>query len=337
MTQETNPSNKAAKAAAPLSTLGMKLLKWLLVLLILGAGWLAWQQWQELKSGLMEARQNLEQLQRLQSEDRQQLGDAGKAMQQNLTSLQEQVLLHGQKLATLDEGGSRLWYLHEARSLASLAQQRLLLTADLSATKKLLEASDAVLAHLDEPSILPARRALAGDIERVQAAQQIDTNAVLLRLGALVDLTQTLSLPEDSEQAGSFTSVDDSESSSWWWGLLSRLPLSIRRSDDPLPLPLAPAQLAQVRLSLGMSLQEAQLAMLQGRPDVFRQALSQAENLLNSWFASGDPQVTSLLSALAELRKINVQQALPKIGAGFEAIDALLRPVPVTVPAGGKP
>ena len=309
-------------------------LGWLLLLLwvaLAGAGWFGWQK---LTAAQQAQTQQLAQWQSHQQAQDQALRQGAEAQAQQLASLQDQVLLHGQKLAALGEGGATLWLLNEAKSLASLAQQRLLLTADLPAARQLLLASDQVLAHLDDPKVLPARRALAQDMQKLDAAQQLDTTAILLQLGALVNQLQELTLPEASDKSRDLprgntdTNTEDTgaEDTGWWQRLLARLPIGIQRADAPLPLPLAPAQLAQVRLGLAMNLQQAQLALLQGRAAVYAQSLEQADATLATWFAATDTQVKSLRAALAQLKKVHINQALPQIGAGLEAIDALLHP-----------
>lgn len=300
----------------------------LLLLLLIALACTGWLGWRQLTAGQQAQAQRLAQWQSRQQAQEQALQQAAKAQAQQLASLQDQVLLHGQKLATLGEGGATLWLLNEAKSLASLAQQRLLLTADLPATQQLLKASDKVLAHIDDPRILPARRALAQDMQKLDAAQQLDTTAILLQLGALMNQLQELTLPEASDRSRDTPAdkQDTQADASWWQRLLARLPLAIQRADAPLPLPLAPAQLAQVRLSLAMNLQQAQLALLQGRAPVYAQALDQADATLATWFAATDTRVKSLRAALAQLKAIHINQALPQIGAGLDAIEALLHP-----------
>lgn len=302
---------------------------WLLLLLWIALACAGWLGWRQLTAGQQTQAQALAQWQSHQQAQEQALRQDTKAQAQQLASLQDQVLLHGQKLATLGEGGATLWLLNEAKSLASLAQQRLLLTADLPAARQLLNASDQVLAHIDDPKVLPARRALAQDMQKLDAAQQLDTTAILLQLGALMNQSQQLTLPEASDKSRDLpteNTVADAAETGWWQRLLARLPLDIQRSDAPLPLPLAPAQLAQVRLSFAMNLQQAQLALLQGRAAIYAQALAQADATLATWFAATDTQVKGLRAALAQLQKVHINQALPQIGAGLEAIEALLHP-----------
>jgi uroporphyrin-3 C-methyltransferase len=341
--KQTTTTSKANAGSGRSSSKAFRVLWILLFLALLAIVWVGWRGWQKIQTQQQQLRQALATLQEEQSSaDR--TGQNFTARLQSVTAevsaLQDQVLLHGKKLATLDKGGKTLWLLNEAKALASLAGQRLILTADLPATLKLLAASDRTLARVDDPDVLPARRALAQDMEKVRAARQVDTTALLLRLGALIDQLQQLVLPEmtagqqpalsfmpNSMNMPNLSSSPSQEATpaSWWQRLLARLPLSIHRYQGSLPLPLAPAQLSQVRLSLAMNLEQAQLALLQGRPDVYQEALQQAATTLDTWFSTEQPRVESLSAALADMGKVQVGQALPQIGAGLEAIKTLLQ------------
>lgn len=303
----------------------------LLIIVIVILGWLGWRGWlyyqhdqQQTANTIQQLNQQLQQQQTSQQQLRQQL-------QTRINSLQAQVKLHRNKLAKLGNGGSRLWLLNEAKSLASLAQQRLILTADLSASYQLLQASSKVLSRINDPNVLPARKALAGDMQQIQAAQQIDTTALLLKLGALVNQLPKLSLPGAADASGNATNApaqqtepQQADDTSWWHDLWQKLPITVQRTNGPLPLPLAPAQLAQARLSLGMDLQQAQLAVLQGRAKAYQQALAQASTLLTTYFSNTDSHVRAMQDAVAQLKQASIHQALPQIGAGLEAINALL-------------
>jgi len=89
------------------------------------------------------------------------------------------------------------------------------------------------------------------------------------------------------------------------------------------PLPLDAQQAALLRLSLDNSLQQAQLALLQARPQVYQAALDQADALIRNRFDASEARARHLLSSMNELRQQAVAQALPEIGAGLAAIRAL--------------
>lgn len=300
----------------------------LLILLIViaalaAAGWWGWQQWQrlenqrgELAGQVSSLRQALEQQQQ-QSRGQQQALEQLRDQQDRIEAAQAR---DRQALADVKKGGQRLWLINEAQSLASLASQRLLLTGDANAALHLLQAADKTLARIDDPSVLPARRALAVDMEKLKGATQVDITAVVLRLGALEELVPELAVPAQGKTPQPSA---PKSGGGWWQGLLDHLPIQVHHRDGKMPLPLNDTQAALVRLSLEADLQQARLALMQARPKVYKQALDHAGRTVREWFREDDPRARQLLSGLKSLGGERVSQAMPDIGAGLAAIRQL--------------
>ncbi|MFX8899303.1 uroporphyrinogen-III C-methyltransferase, partial [Acinetobacter baumannii] len=74
--------------------------------------------------------------------------------------------------------------------------------------------------------------------------------------------------------------------STWelWWEKISRyIRIDFNAGQDIRPL-LAGEQLAQVRLTIGLALEQAQWAALNGKQEVYEQALKQAQDVLDGYF-----------------------------------------------------
>jgi len=300
-------------------------LPWLLVVLLLAAGGGAgWYGWQYLQASTADNDQLLVEIDRLASRQQEQREHYdGQALQlaERLNGIDHSLAERDRQLAEMQEGGVRRWLVSEAEALASLAGQRLLLTADLAATRRLLEGADTTLARVSDPQVLLARKALATDIEKVRGAEQIDIAALVLRLAALQELVAELAVPALPQTPQADHALP--QQPQWWQSLLHSLPIRIQHDPAGATLPLDATQAALLRLTLEGSLQQAQLALLQARPQVYRAAIDQANNLIRSRFASQDARAQHLLASLAELREQAVDQALPEIGTGLAAIRAL--------------
>lgn len=300
-------------------------LPWLLVILLLlvtvGGGWYGWQFATQLADDRSSLMTEIGRLTVTQQEQREQYDDQVALLAERLNGIDRMFEERDRQLADMQEGGMRRWLIGEAEALASLAGERLLLTADLKATRRLLEGADATLARISDPTILNARRALAADIEAVRGAEQIDIPALVLRLAALQELVGELAVPAlPVEPQAEYALADDAV---WWQRLLHSLPIRVQHDPEGAPLPLDATQAALLRLSLDGSLQQAQLALMQARPAVYDAALDQAESLIRSRFVASEPRARHLLASLADLRDQAVHQALPEIGAGLAAIRAL--------------
>ncbi len=285
-----------------------------------GGGWYGWQQYQRLTERTQDLRTELtavrDQLQALRGDQEKQLS----SLRGDLKDVQGEVAARRQELRALRSGGQTTWLLNEAESLASLAQQRLLLSGDRAAAERLLEAADRVLARIEDPQVTPVREALAADLEKVRGARQVDATGLVLRLGGLRSLVAKLTVPAGTRGADSSPASEVQESANWW----QRLPFTVRRHDQPLPLPLDDTRASLVRLQLFNELQRAQLAVMQARPKLYRDAVEATLAVLYTWFPADRRRVQQLKQALTELRQASVEQALPEIGGGLRALRGLI-------------
>jgi uroporphyrin-3 C-methyltransferase len=300
-------------------------LPWLLIVLLLiviaGGGWYGWQFSTQLVEGRSTLAAELDRLAMAQQQQRERYDGQATQLVERLNSIDHSLDERDRQLAEMQEGGVRRWLVSEAEALASLAGQRLLLTADLAATRRLLEGADTTLARVSDPQVLVARKALAADIEKVRGAEQVDIAALVLRLAAMQELVAELAVPALPQEPQADHALP--QEPQWWQSLLYSLPIRIQHDPAGTALPLDATQAALLRLALEGSLQQAQLALLQARPQVYRAAIDQAGALIRSRFTSKDPRAQHLLTSLAELRDEAVDQALPEIGAGLAAIRAL--------------
>ncbi|WP_101674703.1 uroporphyrinogen-III C-methyltransferase [Alloalcanivorax mobilis] len=308
---------------------GVSLWPILIVIIVVAAlavaGWWGWQQWLRLESDRAGLSREVSSL-RETLEDQQRRQASAMATLRDQQDRFEASLAEGRAAMTdMKQGGQRLWLINEAESLASLASQRLLLTGDAAAARRLLKAADDTLARLDDPQALPARRALAVDMEKLSGALQVDVQAMVLRLGALQALVPELAVPARANPPQSDSGAEGQGAPSWWHRILGHLPVNVRHYDDKVPLPLTDTQASLVRLTLDASLQQAQLALMQGRADAYEQALAQVRGTLTQWFPADQGRVRQMRSAIDELNSSDVRQALPEIGAGLAAVRELKR------------
>lgn len=299
---------------------GLLVLVLALVAVLAGGGWYGWQHYQRLTERAADVRTELtrvqSELQALRDDHEKQVSSLRGALE----DVRSQAAARRQQLQALRSGGQTTWLLNEAESLASLAQQRLLLSGDRAAAERLLEAADRVLDRIEDPAVTPVREALATDLEKVRGARQVDTTGLVLRLGGLRSVVAELAVPAGARGDDSAPASEPAQAGNWW----QRLPLRVRRHDEALPLPLDDTRASLVRLQLFNELQRAQLAVMQARPELYRDAVDAARAVVDAWFPADRPRVQQLHQALTELRKEPVEQALPEIGDGLRALRGLI-------------
>lgn len=292
----------------------------LLVAAVAAGGWYGWQLLQHLKLEDEEQQQSIRELREDLRQQDQRYQEALAASREQLDRLEGRLAAQQQRLQQLRAGGQTDWLLNEAEALASLGHQRLLLTGDVQAARRLLEAADEVLRRVEMPEAVSARKALASDLEKLRGADRVDIAGLVVRIDVLREQVAELAVPAATRADAGAAQEQDTGTLAGW---LEMLPVSVRRHDESVPLPLDEQQAVQLRIYLNSELQKAQLAALQARPDVYRSALAGARETLAAWFAGGD-RMEQLDSRLEELQQVSLERALPEIGDGLAAIRGLI-------------
>ena len=329
--QPTVPPAPPARGQSALA--GLALL--LALLACAGVAWGLWQQRQVVgaevieDSGMAEALADLSsQSLRLQEQFD---GLSARVAEQRqlraaLTDLQAEQQRHGQRLERLQGDGRRELRLAEAEHLLRLASLRLSALQDVDSAVALLEGADQVLREQDDPTAFAARRELARALEALRTRPQPDRTGLYLKLDALRVEAFALTDEVPQFQPGEAGGAQGEEPDHWsrWWTQLSRyVRIEFDAEQDIRPL-LAGQSLAQVRLALGLALEQAQWAVLNGEKEVYEKALDQAREVLESQFSTNRPQVQALSQRLQALSGETVSYAAPDITPALEAFQAYL-------------
>lgn len=232
---------------------------------------------------------------------------------------------------TLNADQRRGWLLAEADHYLRLAEQHLLLTRDVVGARTLLDVADRLLAAHGDNRLLPLRKALAQDRLALNAALKVDVPGTYLRLGALSERLAVVSMPmlaDDRAQARGQAEpavAVDSKASLFeqGWARLRSL-VTVRHYEEPVRPLLSDAERALVREALRLDLAQAQLALMRGEPDIYRQSLVTAKGRFSRYYVRLSPaEYAGLLKELDSLAALDVRPALPDLRASLNALDAL--------------
>lgn len=308
---------------------------WLALLLALAAaalaGWNAWQlRWQPNPSlDNAELAATRAQLQALAEEDGRLVGqvealsrDVAKRgqLQPQLTELQAEQQRQGQRLATLQDGGRQMLRLAEAEHLLRLASLRLAALQDTGSAIALMQGADDVLRDQDDPAAFEARKQLARSLEELRSLPQPDRTGLFLQLAALREQAIALhSLAPDFVPAGQpAVAADAGHWQRWWDKVSSFVRIDLNADQDIRPL-LSGQSLAQVRLALSLAIEQAQWAVLNGQDAVYRQAMTQAQDVLGSHFNLNLAPNRALHERLGELAEQPVSIDMPDLTPALQA------------------
>ncbi|OXX25425.1 uroporphyrinogen-III C-methyltransferase [Vibrio sp. V08_P9A1T1] len=334
--QPEEKSDKRAKRSIKLSVIAISLS-------IIFSGGIAYQMQQ--KDAVYQAKINALQTQLTQTQSQlaaeiNQIKQETQAKADQLTHKTDVALNQQQKsidslqLAIADIKGRRPndWLLAEADYLVKLAGRKLFLEHDIVSATKLMESADQRIAELNDPSLVPLRKAMARDITQLKIIPLIDREGLVLRLTTLQQQVDTLPLanamlPETQQQSAPQVSENIND---WQNNLVSSLKdfsenfITFRtRDSNAIPL-LSPEQHFYLKENLKAKLETAIKAVYAEQQEIYTTALSTADKWSASFFNSDDQSVQQFNHALLQLSKQNIQVQYPvKLETQHELADVI--------------
>lgn len=271
------------------------------------------------------------------------------AVQREQEQLSQQLAGQQQRLASLSTTTREDWLLAEAEYLLKIANQRVLIERTTSNAVALLRNADERLLQasqgIGDAELFAIRKALSRDLSALETVEPIDKEGVYLRLYALaerVDDLPRLQVEAFAELTDPAQTVDEERAESGWvkrfWrglrDLAGSLDRYVRIDDVEAPAkPLVDSYATRLAaLNVRLLLEQAQLALMQEEPQVYRHSLEKAQTLLRDYYLASE-QNTRLQAALAELAAVEVAPELPDISGSLTLLRDYLRQLHRVQPA----
>jgi len=224
----------------------------------------------------------------------------------------------------------------DLESALRLALQQSQLTGSVQPLLSALQAADQRIARAAQPRLNPVQRAMARDIERIQAAQLADVPALVQRLGELTRQVDQWPLLNDvgPRAAGGdrlpapAPATGAPEGAAVWQRAWADLVQGLRdlvrvgRIDQPEAALLAPEQAFFLRENLKLQLLNARLGLLARQPASAQADLRAVEALLVRYFDGEAPNVKGALAATSQLRAELDATDLPRPDESLAALAA---------------
>lgn len=233
------------------------------------------------------------------------------------------------------------WVLAEVEQALNIAQQQLQLAGNVQAALIALQSAEARLAGFERPQLLPLRKSIARDIERLKALPMADISAMGLSLENLIERIDTLPLafehsppkperarkPKASPAPAAAASAPVAPAAVPWyehllgdfWNEMRGL-IRIERLDRPDPALLSPSQTVFLRENLRLRLLSARLALLQRDGRVFREDTKQAAAWMERYFDVSDRDVAMRLADLRKAQGAKLAVELPNLNETLAAL-----------------
>lgn len=221
--------------------------------------------------------------------------------------------------------------LAEVEQTVSTAAQQLQLAGNVSAALIALQGADARLARAALPQLVPLRKLINRDIERLNAVPLADIQGISLKLESVISVVDDLPLAfEQRARAEPLVKQNLGMPPASYWDALGRelwaeLKQLIRvekveQSAHGETALLSPSQVFFLRENLKLRLITARLALLQRDGKVYRDDLQQAQHWLNRYFDIRDKSVTHAMTTLKNLSGADLNLELPTLNETLSSL-----------------
>lgn len=302
----------------------------------LGGGFVLYQQLQQqllvqdaknialqdqLQQALLQPNQRIGQL------EQQQLNDA--KTYQELAKLTEDQHQLQDRLNKLAQRSPTHWMASEAEYLVNMAGRKLWLEKDPRTATDLLKSADETIAAMNNPALLPIRKALAKDIAATASIKTTDIDGSVLALDALIEQLDKLPLnradaeadaPEETNITGDLNDWQSNLGKTW--KALTQDFITIRHRTADAPALLAPEQQWYLVENIRHKLLQSQLALYRYDRAAYHQSLMMARKWIQTYF---DTQDHKTVEAIAEIDRLATVVLDPITLKSFAAKPLLLQ------------
>jgi uroporphyrin-3 C-methyltransferase len=265
-----------------------------------------------------------------QLDDRgQQRSQAVQALQSDMQELQDRLDQRldsvMQSLAEQQQADPGEWTFAEIEYLLRIANQRLQLERDVSGARALLETADERLSGIDNPALTPVRRAIQSELGELGSVPDVDRTGLYLSLMSLQSQLAKLPLEQDIQQIAA-QGNDTSTVEGGWQQQLSRFGqelkelVVVRKHDQALEALMSPQQESYLRQNVRLQLEQAQLAVLQAKPELYQASLEKATTLVKNYYDTDSESVTQALDKLESLTGRTIRPELPDISDSLQEL-----------------
>ena len=206
------------------------------------------------------------------------------SLQTSSNQTEAQLLSLAQRVSQSETTATGDWELAEAEYLLRIANQHLATSHDVGGALEMMGAADTILKELAYPELTQARRELVSDITRLSNIQPVDYEGIYFALDALLPVISGLSGFRVEELTGSdlvssdIEGSDESKIDKYWSVIIDALSpylvINSSSASSGSEYLLSGEQEALAKSEIQLFVRQAQLAMLAGVEEVFKQALS---------------------------------------------------------------
>ncbi len=324
-------AEQAAKEKQPSSGKGLATVAIVLAVVLTGGlYWHGHQQGENQAAQLAAMESRLAEQQATISSLQSQQSSALNEIERAQSSVTEQVEGLSRKVLDLDTKRPNDWMLAEAEYLVRMAGRKLWLEQDAVSAAMMLANADERLAAVNDPTLVPIRKALADDIASIKSVKKVDREGLVIKLNSINDQVDKLKLAGIIMARAEEPDLTLSESVDDWqenlkksWASFSENFVTVRRRDGNVEALLSPQQHWYLSENLKGKLLQAQLAVYREQQEIYDSALAQSEQWLTDYFAD-DSVRQFMLEQIGQLKGQQISVDYPEQFAAQERLQQLL-------------
>lgn len=305
----------------------------------LAGTFMLWQQQQRLQEEEQVSQRQLQAQSQLISVLESEITKYTKAQDQLRGEIDNKVIAEINKIersiADIKELGSksiRGWVLSESEYLLQIANHRLQLEGDINTALAALRIADSKIMGLKDPSLVPVRKQLAGEISALESTRLPDINGMVLSLDSLQAMSPKMGLkisilPRATQKTAQGSNAEKLSIRDWRlvldkiWNELKAL-VVIKRHDQSLAPVLTVEQQQTIRHILQLKIQGIRTALLNKQAELFVGSVTDTLSWLQEHFDKEDTNVILLESRLQEFQAVQLNVTLPDISGSLGALRA---------------
>jgi uncharacterized protein HemX len=212
----------------------------------------------------------------------------------------------------------------EAEYLLQSANDRVKVTGDARDALAMALGAQALVDRIDDPTLASVRAQLSRDVSALRDAAGVDVDATYRRLQTLGKALPDL--PARGKRFGAASASDTPAGTSMVWQKFLSL-FEFRRSSAAQRPPLGPDDATYLRLNLGLMVQSAELALLRGDGDAYRQNLESVRGWLDDYLDTTASSVGAARAEIEQLLTVRLDRARVDLGGSLAALRALVGPL----------
>jgi uroporphyrinogen III methyltransferase/synthase len=236
------------------------------------------------------------------------------------------------------------WTIAEVEQILSSASQQLQLTGNVQLALFALQSADTRLAAATGPQIVAIRKAIAQDIDKLNATPSTDLTGLAIKLDTAISQVDNLPLAGEApiERAtaraaapGNSASIAAATGQPRWKVLwqqfvsgigqqLSSL-VSVRRIDNADAMLTSPDQGYFVRENVKLRLLSARLSLLSRSESTLKSDLHAADAALARYFDPSSKKVTSVRDLVKQVDQASLAVAVPNLNESLAAVHQFKR------------